>query len=93
MLQDYRLTFMELAKEKMQLEHNVESLKRTSKNFGLVLDNTTAFLKQQSEKASETLKYDLAWFKSMLGSFALILIFVLGLRGILIIRKLTKTKQ
>lgn len=93
MLKNYRLTFTELAKEKMLLDQDIANLNQLSHNFHLVLDSTTAFLKMQSEKAADSLKHDLNWFKSLLSSFALILILVVGLQGILIIRQITKIKE
>ncbi|MEN8236777.1 MAG: hypothetical protein ABFQ95_04460 [Pseudomonadota bacterium] len=93
MLQSYWSIFMELAKEKNQLAQDIENLKRMSLDFRLVIDNTTALLRMQSENAAETLKRDLAWFKSLLSGFALLLILVIGLQGILIIRQMTKADE
>ncbi len=93
MLHNYRTTFIKLAKDTLQLEQDLEEFKLLSKEFQLVLDNTSIFLTMQSERVSHELKYDFAWFKSLLGGFALILIFVLGFQGLSIIRQMTKSEK
>ncbi len=88
-LNTYIVVFQQLVEERVKLEIEIKKLDELAKGFSLVLDTTITYLKHQSESSAKMAMTDLLLFKSVLGTFAIFLVLLVGLQGILLIRQVS----